>query len=151
MSFEYYPTGALTALKMAMKFNREIVHICDPSAGKGNLLRHLNDGFESISDDEFKPFIDQLIEGGLSERYAAQYARRKWNLDRAEKSAVEIDAAHHADLRELDCKIIGYNFMDVQSLATVSHIIMNPPFSQGAEHVLHAWDCVYDAELALIA
>lgn len=150
MSFEYYPTGAHTALKMAMKFNREIVHICDPSAGKGNLLRHLSDGFESISDDEFKPFIDQLIDGGLSENYAVRYARRKWNLDRAEKSAIEIDAAHHADLRELGCKIIGYNFMDVQSLATVSHIIMNPPFSQGAEHVLHAWDCVYDAELVAI-
>lgn len=150
MSFEYYPTGAHTALKMAMKFNREIVHICDPSAGKGNLLRHLSDGFESISDDEFKPFIDQLIDGGLSEHYAARYARRKWNLDCAEKSAIEIDAAHHADLRELGCKIIGYNFMDVQSLATVSHIIMNPPFSQGAEHVLHAWDCVYDAELVAI-
>jgi len=66
MSFEYYPTGALTALKMAMKFTRQIEHICDPSAGKGNLLRHLDDGFESVSDEDFRPFIDQMIDGGLS-------------------------------------------------------------------------------------
>jgi len=150
MSFEYYPTGALTALKMAMKFNRPIEHICDPSAGKGHLLRHLEDGFEGLSDEDFKPFLDQMIQDGLSERYAYQYARKKWDLTRAEKSAVEIDAAHHADLRAIGCKILGYNFMDVQSLATVSHIIMNPPFSKGAEHVLHAWDCVYNAELVAI-
>lgn len=150
MSFEYYPTGAHTALKMAMKFTRPIEHICDPSAGKGNLLRHLDNGFEDISDDEFEPYAEQIMGESSLDRRFRRGARNRWDLSGVEKSAVEIDAAHHADLQKLGCKIVGYNFMDVESLATVTHIIMNPPFSKGAEHVLRAWDCVYDAELVAI-
>ncbi|WP_103737848.1 DUF4942 domain-containing protein [Diaphorobacter sp. LR2014-1] len=150
MSYEYFPTGAHTALKMAMKFKRPLGHICDPSAGKGHLLRHLDNGFEDISDDEFEPYIGQIMGERDDDRRFRHHARNKWWLRSVEKSAVEIDVSHHADLRALGCKIVGFNFMDVESLATVSHVIMNPPFSKGAEHVLHAWDCLYDAELVAI-
>lgn len=53
-------------------------------------------------------------------------------------------------LKELGAKIIGYDFLQVSSLATVSNLIMNPPFQQGCAHVLHAWDVLYDAELVAI-
>ena len=64
--------------------------------------------------------------------------------------AVELDPRHHANLRELGGQVLGYNFMDIQSLATVDQVIMNPPFAEGVRHVLHAWKCVYDAEIVAI-
>ena len=49
-----------------------------------------------------------------------------------------IDASHHPTLKALGAKVIGYDFQDVSSLATVSQVIMNPPYLHGCTHVLHA-------------
>ncbi len=45
-----------------------------------------------------------------------------------------IDSSNQPKLK--DCKI--------------RHIIMNPPFSQGAQHVLKAWECLFDGEIVAI-
>ena len=149
--YQYYPTGAHTALKMARKLTRKITHFCDPSAGKGHILKHFNEGFVGVSDEEFMEFADELTEGIVARRsWGMSLARKRWSVSETEKSAVEIDTAHHSSLRELDCKILGYDFLEVQSLATVSTIVMNPPFAYGAEHVLHAWKCLYDGEIVAI-
>ena len=55
-----------------------------------------------------------------------------------------------ASLRELGGKVAGYDFLATESLAEVDQIIMNPPFADGVKHVLHAWKCVYDAEIVAI-
>jgi len=137
---------------MWSKFKRPIRQVCDPSAGRGHLLRYAKEGFQELSEDQIPWLADVPDESFGHGRYAGrvrEYARMKF-ADLREACVVEIDAQHHASLKEIGLKILGYDFLDVRSLATVSQVIMNPPFSDGAKHVLHAWDVVYDAEIVAI-
>ena len=150
--YQFYPTGVRLAVKAWAKFKRPIRHLCDPSAGKGHLIRHAMEGFPGLAEEEI-PWVAELDdnefqEGRFHHRYR-EYARKKFS-SLPDVSVVEIDMQHHSTLKELGAKIIGYDFMDVSSLASVSQIIMNPPFAQGCAHVLHAWECLYDAELVAI-
>lgn len=153
MDFQFYPTSAKTAALMWAKFKRPICVVCDPSAGQGHLLQHAQDGFQGLADDEL-PWLaetpDEDCELGRYRVRLRERARYKFKQERLRFLAVEIDVRHHANLRELGGQVIGYNFMDVESLATVDQVIMNPPFAEGARHVLHAWECVYDAEIVAI-
>ena len=40
------------------------------------------------------------------------------------------------------CNIIADDFLTVtpEQVSHVNYIVMNPPFSRGAEHILHAWE-----------
>ena len=150
--YQYYPTGERLAAKAWAKFQNPIQHLCDPSAGKGHLIRFAQEGFPGLSEDELPwvAFLDD--EDSKQGRFKARlrtYARAKFEGVK-NVSAVEINVAHHASLRELGAKIIGHDFLQVRSLGTVSQVIMNPPFLNGCAHVLHAWDCVYDAEIVAI-
>jgi predicted RNA methylase len=49
------------------------------------------------------------------------------------------------DLRTIaatKCQIIEHNFLklDAARISHINFIVMNPPFSKGAEHILHAWE-----------
>jgi len=46
--------------------------------------------------------------------------------------------------------VVGHDFLEFKMGAIYSHIIMNPPFSQGAAHVLHAWHILYDGEIVAL-
>lgn len=150
--YQYYPTGERLAAKAWGKFQNPIVHLCEPSAGKGHLIRYAREGFPGLAVDEL-PWVACLDDDDSKQsRYKVrlrEYARAKFEHVK-NVSVVEINVAHHASLKELGAKIIGYDFLQVQSLGTVSSVIMNPPFNLGCAHVLHAWDCVYDAEIVAI-
>lgn len=153
MSYQYYPTGAHTAALMWAKFKRPVKHLCDPSAGRGHLIRYAQEGFKELTDAQI-PWLEDVPDEVV--RYSRNHsvnlrerARKKFD-DLLEISAVEIDIQHHASLKEIGAKVVGYDFLQVNSLATVGSIIMNPPFQDGVKHVLHAWDVVYDAEIVAI-
>lgn len=153
MNYQFYPTAAKTAALMWAKFKRPIGVVCDPSAGAGHLLVHAQEGFEGVDDSEIPWVAETPDEESQMGRYRVRLrerARYKFKQDRLKFLAVEIDPRHHANLRELGGTVLGYNFLDIESLATVDQVIMNPPFMEGAKHVLHAWECVYDAEIVAI-
>lgn len=153
MTYQYYPTGVHTAAKMWNKFKRRVKHICDPSAGKGHLIQHAKNGFKGLPDDQV-PWLevvpDSVLEYGWNQQYRMRDLARSKFSDPQEISVVEIDIQHHASLKELGAVVLGYDFLEIKSLATVGSVIMNPPFAEGAKHVLHAWDVVYDAEIVAI-
>lgn len=153
MSYQYYPTGAHTAARMWDKFKRPVKHLCDPSAGKGHLIRYAQEGFKELSDEQL-PWLanvpDEEVQYSRHHTVRLRDRARKKFDDLLEISAVEIDIQHHANLKELGAKVVGHDFLQVNSLATVGSIIMNPPFQDGVKHVLHAWDVVYDAEIVAI-
>jgi hypothetical protein len=153
MSYQYYPTGVHTAARMWAKFKRNVTHLCDPSAGKGHLVRYAKNGFEGLKEDQI-PWLDgveeETIDHGRHHRYRLRDIKRNKFADTKEVSVIEIDPEHHPSLKDLGAKVVGYDFLQVRSLATVSTVIMNPPYSEGAKHVLHAWDVVYDAEIVAI-
>lgn len=63
--------------------------------------------------------------------------------------AAEIDLRRHAALREKGT-VVGVDFFEMSGLSMYSHVIMNPPFRNGAEHVLYAWDGLLSGEIVAI-
>lgn len=125
-NWEYYPTPKDLMRKAWRMFNnRYFARVLEPSAGTGEL----------IPDD-----------GDSALRNADGYR------DRAPRAVdcVEIDIRKHAVLRERGFDIVGLDFLKMGGLASYSHIIMNPPFSKGARHVLHAWDGLFSGEIVAI-
>ncbi|MBX3828314.1 DUF4942 domain-containing protein, partial [Burkholderia contaminans] len=101
--------------------DRHPSRVLEPSAGKGHLLK-----------------------GKLNPRY--EYSKEYFhNID-----CCEIDVRHHADLRELGVKIVGHDFLAMESGACYSAIVGNPPFHSGEKHVLKAWDLLWDGEVVMI-
>jgi hypothetical protein len=96
--------------------------------------------------------ISRLLEpsAGTGELVAPRLPERHGRERAFEWDAVELDVRHHARLKELGARVVGYDFLNQGSCAIYSHILMNPPFAQGARHVLHAWNTLYEGEIVAI-
>ena len=120
---QFYPTPLALAQKAWSMFrDKDFVRVLEPSAGKGDLL---------------KPF--QYTHGGLmGSRYKAAV------------DVIEVDISHHPHLQTAGARIVGHDFLDFTGVGRYSHIIMNPPFAHGAQHLLHAWEHLFDGEIVCI-
>jgi hypothetical protein len=119
--FQFYPTPLTLAVRAWEKFrNREFIRVLEPSAGMGNLAEQHPD-------------------------YRDRYRRARAPID-----CCEIDVTRHPVLQGKSFNVIGVDFLQLESAAMYSHIIMNPPFASGATHVLKAWDILWDGEIVAI-
>jgi hypothetical protein len=108
---DFYPTPPEVAATMLDPLDLQGAVILEPSAGSGNLVAEcLIRGAARVVACENEPKLRSLLAGG--------------------------DAARTGRLQ-----IIGEDFLQLQAgdVATVDAIVMNPPFSAGAAHLLHAW------------
>lgn len=64
--------------------------------------------------------------------------------------AIEINPARHAALKGHGFSIVGLDFDAFETGSIYSHIIMNPPFAKGCDHVLRAWNILYQGEIVAI-
>lgn len=119
-NLQFYPTPPDLARRVWKKFKSDFVRILEPSAGNGDLLHNHTFGYEW--ERRGAPGID----------------------------CCEIDVSRHATLRANNFNVVGLDFLQYGSGAHYSHIIMNPPFADGAKHVLKAWDILWDGEIAAI-
>lgn len=124
---EYFPTPPTLANKMlepyADKLKKgEFAAILDPSAGTGSLLTS--------------------VKSKLDFCYRSQ---RKANI-----YAFEINE----DAREIlqnEATILGHDFLEYYGGTMLfDFIVMNPPFSNGDKHLLHAWDVLARGELVCL-
>lgn len=123
-NLQFYPTPLDLAKKAWGMFkNKHFLRVLEPSAGEGHLAR-----------------VDMQVE----------YEGRFYSRSRITVDCLEIDLSKHHILRQKGMDVIGLDFMQFNQGAIYSHILMNPPFSQGVQHVLHAWDILYDGELVAI-
>lgn len=122
MDFQFFPTPEHLASRLWAKFkNKDFVRVLEPSAGEGHLaMRH--------------PWVQREHHWGKA----------------AQIDCIEIDVTKHAVLQSKGFTVIGVDFMQLQNAAGYSHVVMNPPFSRGASHVLKAWDLLWDGEIAAI-
>lgn len=123
MDVQFYPTPQPLVNRAWGKFkNREFTRVLEPSAGDGRLAK------------------------GRPHHENHGWYNRKPALD-----CIELDVTKHAHLREEGFDVIGIDFMQFDGAGAIySHIIMNPPFVYGAQHVLKAWDLLYDGEIVAI-
>lgn len=118
---QFYPTPKNLARRAWAKFqNRNFVRVLEPHAGHGDLALAHPDNHE-------------------------------WNHSRhILPDCCEIDISKHAILREKHLNVVGMDFLKFKSGAHYSHIVMNPPFSDGVKHVLKAWEILWDGEAVAI-
>ncbi len=62
----------------------------------------------------------------------------------------EIDIGKHGVLRGKGLNVVGFDFLEFGNGSFYSHVICNPPFNEGAAHVLKAWDILWDGEIVAI-
>ena len=130
-SKDYYPTPPALAAELlaGLEIDGHSIKyaggpILEPSAGSGDLARAIEKaaGIAYNSDgtrDKYRPGNDYLLEA--------------LQLDCIEKSA-----ALRATLKENGFRVIHDDFLTFTPRAHYKAIIMNPPFSEGARHLLHA-------------
>ena len=121
-AYQFYPTPCDLARRAWGKFkNKNFIRILEPSAGDGSLVTEMPGWNDS-----------------------GHYRRR------AQVDACEIDISKHPVLREKGIDVVGIDFMAFQNGAIYSHVILNPPFTDGVHHALKAWDLVWESELVAI-
>lgn len=111
-------------------------------------LRVAQQAWKMFNDRDFVRVLDpsagngHLFEGNLSS---------KWRHGMEMKcDAIEMDITKHATLRSKGLHVIGIDFFDLKDASQYSHILMNPPFADGAKHVLHAWNILWNGEIVAI-
>lgn len=55
-----------------------------------------------------------------------------------------------AILQDKDLPIVGHDFLTYDGVCYYDAIVMNPPFSNGDEHLLKAWDFLHDGEIVCL-
>ena len=121
MDLQFYPTPAWLARRMWRLFkDRDFCRLLDPSAG----------------------------EGGLMDAWLADEMDRRGRAPAFD--CIELDASKHPLLREKGMNVVGLDFLAFEGGEVYSHVIMNPPFAEGAKHVLKAWDGLWEGEIVAI-
>lgn len=146
MDLQFYPTPQALAKKLWDKFTTPVQCVLDPEAGEGHLVTAYIDYFPEVedTDDEDDLAIKRDFRAARK-RYGASCFKRsvKWH-------ACEINAEKHPLLQQLGAEVVGHDFLQMQSAAIYSHLVMNPPFADGARHLAHAWKIFYSGEIACI-
>jgi len=101
---------------------------------------------------KFKRDLGRVLEpsAGNGDLTAACPQNQSWGHRQVEIDAIEIDVTRHATLRDKGMNVVGVDFLSFQAGAQYGQILLNPPFAQGAKHVLHAWRILWDGEIVAI-
>lgn len=118
---DFYPTPSNLAYKMAGLISTGYAkRILEPSAGKGDLADILK-GKHRYS------------QGGCTV-----------------VDCIESDEDLRATLEGKGHRVIDTDFLSYSGSKQYDAIVMNPPFSNGAAHVLKAWDLVYNGDVVAL-
>lgn len=123
---DFFPTPRAVAKMMLKKVPKTATYFLEPSAGKGDLAR-------------------AILQAGESAHYShGSHQRHKIDVIEAQ-----------AELATILCAIDGLSFVgtDWLTYAGVSYydaIVMNPPFSTGATHLLKAWDFLHAGDIVCL-
>lgn len=125
---EFYPTPDHVIRKMVQPYieskdGLRKMQILEPSAGNGAILDYIS-----------------------KERTTYSY----WQADKANVYALERNAELQLVLQGKGYKMLGDDFLSYQPLHSFDLIIMNPPFSNGDEHLLHAWEIMRTGDIVCL-
>jgi hypothetical protein len=118
MDLQFYPTPPALARRVVDKFTRKPAYVLDPEAGTGALLEAV---FERWKYTDSR-YIDD---------------NTQWKSD-IHFRAIEIDPERCAVLGTKNFQVIGLDWETYSDPTPFDAIVMNPPFSKGAQHLLKA-------------
>lgn len=162
---EFYPTPPELVCKMLEGINwNYITTILEPSAGKGDILKHIatydrRKHYEKPFDIdciEIDPHLRQILKYNFSDDREQEISARISEIensriyDKQNRKYIPCTNQQQAELNELEQRkkqlfsngihIIHDNFLTYQPYKQYDIIIMNPPFSNGDKHLLKALD-----------
>lgn len=130
---EFYPTPSNVAGHLLAKVEwRDVKSILEPSAGKGDLIDHAR----------------KCLKNWVYRKTHYYYDTRADNLD---IDCVEIDPDLQAILAGKKLRVVHDDFLSFNTRKMYDLILMNPPFSDGDLHLLHALEmCKNGGQIACI-
>lgn len=145
----FYPTPRAVAEKLLETVDmRPVKYILEPSAGKGDLVT-LTVGIKHMMGR--RPYARL----GIPADYPETDAEWKDAWSGLFVDCIEIDPLLRQQLEALDYRVIHDDFLTFETQMRYDLIVMNPPFDQGADHLLKAIDimrrggqiaCILNAE-----
>ena len=133
---ELYPTPEPVIRRMLLPYAERLgtATILEPSAGNGRILDLMTrDGIE----------YEHVSESGRTYTLTAKA--------RAERTyAIEKDPELRMILQQKGYRVIASDFLTFQPEHHFDLIIENPPFSKGAEHLLHSWEILRGGDIACL-
>jgi hypothetical protein len=146
---DFYPTPRAVARRMLAKItNKEAKYFLEPSAGKGDIADVIR---YPISYEEY---CDEHPDESIREnrRSGRGYATHR---DRERNHRVHVDVVENypdliAVLRGKEYDVVGFDWLTYEGVSYYDAIVMNPPFSEGAKHLLKAWNFLYHGEIVCL-
>lgn len=143
--FQFYPTPRHLAKRVWDLFTTKVTLILEPHAGNGDLVIPYLQDFPEAWDERTKARRasweeTQRMRGNANPSFVN---REPWH-------ACEINLNMHPRLKELGAVIVGFDFLEMKSAASYSHLVLNPPFRNGDKHLLHAWNILFAGEIGCI-
>lgn len=160
---QFYPTPLELAKKcMAPHIDRYASYrngtkILDPSAGSGAFLDAAIAVFKDRHDEAYSLYLKR-VEDYKKEKggYPNLWSAPTWEEHKVKDCcyAIEIDPDLQSVLMGKKYKVIDFDFLKHKSVNHYSLVVMNPPFRNGAKHLLYAWEnlsfdnlvCILNAE-----
>lgn len=137
-SKEFWPTPRSVARRMLGKVkNKAAKYFLDPEAGKGDLAEVIREP------TTYEEWIDECDEPYKSRRLGSNFkSRSDYHVD-----AIELHPELCAVLRAKEFDVVGYDWLTYDGPSYYDVIMMNPPFSEGAAHLLKAWEFAHNTEI----
>ena len=164
----FYPTPPNVVEKLLDGIDwYKVVNVLEPSAGKGNLVdgiasawskelsnyRH-RDSTIAVDCIEIDPYLRSIVQYEYGGQHEDEMYHRMRDIENARTYDYNThtydyknpaDAAEYREIEPeykkriaVECRIVHDNFLSFNSRKPYSLIVMNPPFSNGDEHLLHA-------------
>lgn len=164
----FYPTPPNVVEKLLEGIEwYKIENILEPSAGKGNLVDGIATAYLDETKDyrrrdealpvdciEIDPYLRSILQYEYGGQHEEEIRKRIRELEESREYdrikyryefRTPADAFEHKELkaendkrRVVACRIVHDNFLTFNSRKRYGLIVMNPPFSNGDEHLLHA-------------
>jgi hypothetical protein len=88
-----------------------------------------------------------ILEPSAGKGNILDYLRDAFECRDSELFAIEIDPELRATLNGKGYTVIDTDFLEYDGARRFDLIVMNPPFSNGVDHILKAWDILYEGDI----
>ena len=135
--WNFFPTPKSLIEKMLEEYKTKPLprNILEPSAGKGDIIDYIN----KIALIRAKREANNRNESQNNNQSHNQSHNQNNHLA-PNIYCYEIVPELQEILRQKKCQLLGDDFLNHRANIDFDLIIMNPPFDQGANHILHSWD-----------
>lgn len=151
-SKDFFPTPRNVARKMVSKIDREAKYWIEPSAGKGDICDVIMNPCTYQEFEEENPEVMDKINSPEGQRRGCRPSRF-YDEDTYKRRNIDVIESHPglvAVLRSKGFPVVGYDWLDYSGVSYYCACVMNPPFSEGAKHLLKAWDFMHSGEIVCL-